>query len=800
MRKIRFTRKTTRIALIVAALVAITAFAVSAASRASRPKPRAIDLINTRVRAAAVGAVLDAVPKPMLDPALDDGNTFSYFARPSFSLGVRGEPQATQVIDGHLWTGAAEWLVLLGDPPAPWNQRIWTLERDYLPAINYAVNRDGIHYSVRAFQFWQDREGASPPVNFIEVKAENRGDQPAHAAFAAGFMYGPRDHRCQQMRQVRFSRAWRYDMTDHAARRGGKVIYAWHDQPSERLARAGKPYQAAFTAAGRETPVGLARYERELPPGATLTATFAVPHYPADPDQEAALASADFNERLAAFTAYWEGWLAQGARFEVAEPKVAHASKSYLIHALMCQNVIGPDEVEQHVNRLQYNRFWLRDSSYFVSLYDKYGYPDVARALSRHFYAYQRDDGLFLSQRGQLDGIGQSLWALGMHAQSSGDAAFAREALPKIERAVAWLKGATEKDAWGVLPPTDAIDNELIAGRYTGDNFQALTGLDAVIDLCRLAGRPDLAEDYGRFRAAYAERFLARLREVAAERGDMITPGLDVPGGNDWGNLQSVYPGLIMDPADPLVTNTFEYIRRQRMQEGLVMYESTMHHYLTERVAQSMLIRGQQERALDDFYAMLLHTGSCHEGFEWNVFAWDGRDYCMNVAGYQTCNFPPHGWYAADLNLLYRNLLVREQGRVLHLASALSPAWAKPGDRVTVADAPFFVTGPAGARPGKVSYTIEFGESTLTLTVSRLDFQGPPPEDASVKFHLPYFLKLKSATHDGRPLAAADNAFDLPARPGELRLTVERLPVTIKSYEGSVDWYKKEYRRRWGEQ
>jgi hypothetical protein len=246
-----------------------------------------------------------------------------------------------------------------------------------------------------------------------------------------------------------------------------------------------------------------------------------------------------------------------------------------------------------------------------------------------------------------------------------------------------------------------------------------------------------------------------------------------------------VYPGHIMDPLDPLVTSTFEHYRSEHMREGISTWHQSLHHYITERVAQTMLIRGEQERALDDFYGMLVHTGACHEGFEWQVFAWDGRDYCTGVGSVQTCNFPPHGWYAAAFDLLFRNLLVREEGRDLHLASALSPEWTGPGKEVRVENAPTWF--------GQVSYTLEFGETSATLRLSA-DWRRAPER---IVFHVPYYLGLANAAVDGAPVDGAGGTIVMPATAHKMTLRFTRLAVGPMSYRAAVERYKKEYRARW---
>jgi hypothetical protein len=782
------------LALVICAAIAL-AFEARAADR-GLPRARLGDRFNTQVRNSALDLVMTVTPKTMVDPDIDEGEVFSYFAKPSFQLGLRGEPYATQVMDGHLWTGSAEWLLLAGQDLEPVNQRIWTLEREYLPCINYSFLRDEIDYKVKTFQFYLKNSPGESPVNFVRVTATNNSLSIAQARFASASMYGPADHRCQQMKQKNFNPMSRYEMTDRSAVRDGAIIHTSLQTPDGLMSRAGKDYDGPWTGACREQPVGLTYYSRDLNPGESFSVEFAIPHYPADPSVESDLISADFDERLAAFTDYWEGWLARAAVFRVSEAKVNNATRSYIIHALMSQNVISDNEVEQHVNRLHYNHFWLRDSAFFVSFYEKWGYPEIGGALSRHFYDYQRPNGNFLSQRGQLDGWGQSMWAFGNHVRYSGDVEFAKEALPKVERAIDWLRDVSSRDQWGLMPPTDAMDNETILGRYTGHNFWAIIGMDGAIDLCRAAGRDDLADEYKAFRDDYRDRFLDHLQKVADQRNGVIPPGLDVPGGTSWGNLLAVYPGQVMDPFDPMVTDTFDFIRNERMEEGVSMWHQSLHHYVTERIAQTAILRGEQENAVSDFYGMLLHTGSCHEGFEWTIFPWATRDYCMTFPGFQLCNFPPHGWYAINFNNLYRNMLVREDGNAIHLMSAISPEWAKPGDEILVENAPVWTRTEAGTAQGRMSYAMRFEEGGATLELS-----GPVWNDGGnhgeLICHVPYFFELSSASGSGASLELDGDAVIIPPGTSRVRFEWTRKNVEPRGYQLSVEWFKKEYRRRY---
>jgi len=779
--------------------------------RAAEPLPhaRVSDRVKTNLMGHASHGVLTIRHQPLLDPSLDDpAGPFSYFVKPSQQLGLPGRVTAPEVTrpagltdmirnrsenvfatqvtpEGRLYTGAAELIFFAGGPLQPINQRIRALRHGYLPCVQMEVERDGIRFQIETFQFWLGEEMNSPPVNFIRVLAQNQGSQEAESRFAVGFSFGGGDHRPPQMIQEKFSGRWAYEMKESAAWRDGKIIYAWGTNPSLKLARLDQTFSEPFHNRQPDRPVCLAVYALSLKPGGQARLVFKMPHFPLEPARQEELIAAGFDERLARFESYWDKLLAQGASLSLPEAKVADASQSYRVHNLMTMNILSDNEIEQHVNRFQYNRFWLRDGAFFARMFDLWGFHDIAEKELRHFLKYQDATGNFLSQKGQLDGFGQALWALGEHVRLTGDADFAREVFPAVERAVSWFEQASAEDKWGLMPATNALDNEMIIGHYTGHNFWALMGLAGAKEVARAAGEEEAAERFQKVRDDFAAHFLPLLRRVAKEREGLIPPAMDVKGGIDWGNLLAVYPGGILDPFDPLVTATFTHYREKHMAEGLATYNVTMHHYLTERVAETALIRGEQEQALRDLYAMLLHTGSCHEGFEWTVYPWDGRDYCYAPFGVQVCNFTPHGWYAALLNTLLRNMLVREEGETLHLLSALSPEWTKPGDVIRFENAPTYF-GPVG---------LEVVSSEQGAVIRfQPEFRRRPEK---ILVHLPFYVTATEVLVNGRPVEIQNRVIPIGPETSEISVRWERDPSVQMSYQKAVENYLAEYRRRW---
>ena len=155
--------------------------------------------------------------------------------------------------------------------------------------------------------------------------------------------------------------------------------------------------------------------------------------------------------------------------------------------------------------------------------------------------------------------------------------------------------------------------------------------------------------------------------------GGYIPPALDgQKGGYDWGNMLAVVPEPTLEPHDPRVTATLK-ATQGKYAEGIMTYADGefLHHYLTIKNTLTEVVRGDQEQAVRELYALLLHTSSTQAGFEFAILPWGNRDFTDNLA--------PHGWFAAEYRTLLRNMMVREEGDRLHLLSVVSPDWIGKG-------------------------------------------------------------------------------------------------------------------------
>ncbi len=746
----------------------------------------------------------------MVSPSIDrPGQPFSYYSKPTDEIGVMDAEAATEVTpEGYLRTGFGELMFFAGPEIEPTSVRIRTLEDGHLPIIHYQFERDGIVYRFTLFAATLDGNPEGRLVNFIRIAMKNEGKEPNRAILATGVRYdAPNntgaplhgDNRFDRPREGKFpgdyrqigenfSPDWIYSFTPGSFLRDGRLLYTFPEGYTTRgwtlHGRYNYPQDISKASKLDVDPtvaVGIVTYSRLLKPGEESTLDFKMPVVPtADSEAIAAIDQASFDPAKKQVTAFWNHILAQGMQITLPERKPVDAFYANLIYDLIARDHIGPDYI-QTVNKLHYHEFYLRDGADIVHSYDVTGYPLIAKQDLDFFAKSQKPDGNFLSQPQQYDGWGEAVWGYAQHYRITRDKAFAEWALPQIARAVDWLRQARAADPLRIMPASDVRDNEYVPGHLTGYNFLALSGLKLAIQMANGAGHPDLATAWQAEYDDYRQAFFKVLDERTRADDGYIPPALDgQKGGYDWGNLLAVVPEPTLDPHDPRVTATLK-ATQAKYKEGIMTYADGefLHHYLTIKNTMTETIRGDQEQAVKELYALLQHTSSTHAGFEFAILPWGNRNFEDNLA--------PHGWFAAEYRTLLRSMLVREEGDNLHLLSVVSPEWIGTGKTIAVSQAPTYF--------GTVAFTLQQpadGEAVLRLNAR---FTAAPKQ---VVVHLPWFVELQSATVDGKAVQAADGALAVPADTKEIRLHWSlKTNTPHMSYERAVEEYKAEYARRY---
>ncbi len=408
----------------------------------------------------------------------------------------------------------------------------------------------------------------------------------------------------------------------------------------------------------------------------TLTATrdgeeharVVLPAYPAPASVLADWARPPHEERVTQARRHWDRTLAQGTRFELGDPEVENALRAAEVVLLSLRERRGPLWVPIG-GPFHYRDVWLRDGARAVSALAVAGFTQVSRDLARGLAAYQWPNGAFLSQRGQLDGTGQALWAFEQAMLRPAPADSVGRYADAAVRACAWvewMRGLGKQTGWpygDMMPFGDPRDAELIRAQLTGNDAWSIAGYRAAARLLAAAGRNADAESLQAARTRYVTDFERDLEQ----RGAADVPPAWQEGGRDWGNLSVAWPTGALGVMDPRVERMARRVWAKAGGAGLVSYgpADSAHYYLGVDLGVWALLAGHRAAA-DSVLDAMLHWRSA-SGTAGEIFSRSSRDYGANLT--------PHPTSAAALITLVRNALIEDESDTLRLTLGARPGW-----------------------------------------------------------------------------------------------------------------------------
>src|SRR5437870_13203200 len=252
------------------------------------------------------------IPAQMIDPAIDrDGEPFCYFSEPTDVIGVMDGRWGTLVSpEGYLYTGFGELMFFTGDPPEPVRQRVKTLSKEYLPIVEYRVDRGGVRYRFAMFAATLDGRPESPLMNFIRVRIQNSTGKARTAFLSIAHRYqnpvntewGTGDNRFSrpwkaktpgqyEQAGVEFSKDWICGFSEDGVLRDGKVMTLFPVRPAHtRMLTLKTAYNDSPSIGPRKlpllptTPFGVVQYPLPLKPNEEVTLDFKMPYEPIPKD------------------------------------------------------------------------------------------------------------------------------------------------------------------------------------------------------------------------------------------------------------------------------------------------------------------------------------------------------------------------------------------------------------------------------------------------------------------------------------------------------------------------------------
>jgi len=596
------------------------------------------------VTVLALAALAGCSGPPPRPAAFDSDQVPEAYAASTAALMWPGSSRAFQIMpSGDLYNG--DWLVRfrpMGDTISAGPPRVIAYEERWLPVAHWARRAGEVRWEFEAVALPSPEPGDTSLMVSLSALATNTGSRPHSARLELSLT-----HPSSAPQFIAFDAPEEPSPLRWADRDGGAMAWGWTDMPA------------------RETN---ASETWTLAPGETRRARVVLPAYPM---RSRALVrwSATLHERRAAQARlYWNREVERGTGFALHDPEVESAVRAALVVLLSCRERRGELWVPIG-NPFQYRDVWLRDGARAVAALAVSGHESVARELARGLAELQWPHGPFLSQRGQLDGTGQALWAFEQAmlrpARDDSVARYAEAALRawkwnewqrKLGRASGWRFGA-------MMPFGDPRDGELVAAQLVGNDAWMLAGYRSAARLLRAAGRVSEAAAVDSSRADYLGEFTRLLN--ASGRAD-IPPSWQ-GGGRDWGNLAAPWPCMVLPASDPRCAALARRVWAEAGGTGLGTYGSrdSLHYYVAADLGTWALLAGRGAEA-DSVLAALLHWRSASGGA--------GEIFTRGDGAYGA-NLPPHATAAAALVSLVRNALVFDDGDSLQLTLGARERW-----------------------------------------------------------------------------------------------------------------------------
>ncbi len=680
-------------------------------------------------------AAVQRRPAAMMDPGVDDSEPFEYLRRPWALFGARNAT-AQVTAEGYIYTGAAEFMFFGGADLQPLTCRSKTLQDDDLPIVSFGASRDGMHYRFKTFTL-SPADSSSAALHYVQVEITNTGTGPQTAPFGVGVRFRGEGARLPSV--MPFQPEWQYRVAGRHLLRGNEIICILPETPPARIELPARTQLAPNELAG------LVSYNFTLAAGESRRLALLIPARPAT----APVSSAPPDAQLAATqtAAQWHQFLDAGMRFDLPEAKIGQAVRAHLIY-----NAILFGEPAQI------------DPSHFGQAAEAAASFDL---MGQHALAEKI-----------LLGIVQRLAANGMPADSGSAAAW--EAIARLSRALRHHLEFNNNPAAGrtflqaaqgmLTRAPDKTQTESLAWR--------VCAMENAAQIARLSEAPAEAERFLQQHAALQTMLRQRFASGSSSVG---TTGLgtSMTAAEARELLEAVVVTQALDLHDDKVTAAIRTLRSS-FEEGLYVRpeDGGLDARTTLLLAEAALLRKESAAAVQDLYAVLLHSTAGHQMIGTQMPPWGDREE-------RERNLPGEV-LGAQLIALVRAMLLREEGRDLHLFPAASPAWMKPGGKISLTN--------ASTKFGRVAIAVTTEADRLVINFDQ-QWQVVP---RYVWFHVPEFAEVVNVLVDRQTVTPQAEVIALSPHARRVEFVWKNAGLSRRtSLAATIDDFRREYRGRY---
>ncbi|MBW7882260.1 MAG: hypothetical protein H3C34_06440 [Caldilineaceae bacterium] len=428
-----------------------------------------------------------------------------------------------------------------------------------------------------------------------------------------------------------------------------------------------------------------------------------------------------------------------------------------------------------------YRGLWVVDGHFFLEAAQYLGYRDDAQGGIGTLLKRVRPDGSITQMPFHTKETGISIATLVRQTELQGDDEQLVELWPTIRNAVSYIEGLRAEakalpagaPGAGLLPPAFG-DGGVggMRGEYTTPVWM-LFGLKSALDAAERLG---YEEDAARLRATYTS-LLDDFRAHVEQHQQLLPDGTPYiphvyddsglhhwipnfpeplqrqntlqPESATWALCQTIWPGEVFAPDDPIVQNLLHLTDLVDDEEGIpattgwLPYRAVWNYHASF-AAHVWLYAGRPDKAVDYLYAFANHAAATR--------VWREEQSFKSSHNGQLIGDMPHNWASAEFIRLVRHLFVFERGESLELLAGMPPEWVFAGSEVSLESTP--------TRFGPVSLHFHM-ESPRSFRVEVQMDPGWPRRPAAIRLRLPVDATYTVGESQGR--AQAGTWIDLPA-------------------------------------
>lgn len=445
------------------------------------------------------------------------------------------------------------------------------------------------------------------------------------------------------------------------------------------------------------------------------------------------------------------------------------------------RNILQAREIEDglpvyKVGPTVYRNLFVVDGHFFLEAAQYLGDSGAASQAIDTLLRRARPNGAIFEMEHHTKETGISIATLVRQTELLGDDDRLRELWDVVRAGVRYIEGLREEARQ--LPPGDPCHNLLPQafgdGGVGGDRGEYTTALWILFGLksaADAASRLGFADDSAHFQAVF-DSLLSDFRDHAAKQMRQLpngTPYLPIkfegssdhhwipnypgevqtwnrlkPQSATWALCQTIYPGEVFAPDDPLVKNLLDLFEQVDDEEGIPIETGwlpyrAMWGYHASFAAHAWLYAGRPDKAVDYLYDFANHASTTR--------VWREEQSLQSTGNGQLFGDMPHNWASAEFIRLVRNLLVFERGEALELLPGLPPEWLYGEIRVERMPTRF----------GTVSLHLKFtDDGAVTINYARQPDGHREPEAVRLYLH-----GMEDAQLQGGTAMPTDHAIEL---------------------------------------